>query len=132
MNNSGSFISFCKGVQKAKMTSSENIHIEKCKNYISRHINVRFSFSELANYVGVSESYLSSLFHKIEGKTIREYLNAERLNAAQNMLKFSPLSVSQIAIYLCFTDQSYFCKLFKHHIGMTPLEYRNKNKIKNF
>lgn len=127
-----SFISFCKGVQKAKMTSSENIHIEKCKNYISRHINVRFSFSELANYVGVSESYLSSLFHKIEGKTIREYLNAERLNAAQNMLKFSPLSVSQIAIYLCFTDQSYFCKLFKHHIGMTPLEYRNKNKIKNF
>lgn len=123
---------FVKMVQKAQHVKNQSIHTQKCRQYILRHLSKSFTLDTLAEYVGLNKTYLSALFHQIEGITLQEYILRERVGAAENMLKFSDYSISQIASYLCFQSQSYFGMIFKRYTGMTPGNYRKKNKPQGF
>ena len=47
-----------------------------------------------------------------------------------NMLDNTKYNVTQIATAVGYDNPHYFSRLFKKHAGMTPLEYRNRNKDK--
>lgn len=96
------------------------------KDYIYDHLQTKITLKQLAEAVGLSEAYLSRLFHKEVGFTISEYIVTKRIQAAENMLKFSEYSSSEIANFLCFSSESHFIHLFKKHIGETPKNYRKK------
>lgn len=74
----------------------------------------------------VNTSYLSDLFHKIEGITIQQYIRKEKIRLAENMLRYSDYEVKEIANYLSFCSQSYFGNIFRQQTGMTPARYRKK------
>ena len=57
-------------------------------------------------------------------------LSKLRINNAMNMLDNTKYNVTQIATAVGYDNSHYFCRLFKKHTGMTPLEYRNRNKDK--
>jgi len=126
------FIHYCKLVRRAQQSADSNIHVEKCKHFIGRHISKPFTFDELVEYVGVNKSYLSRIFREEENMTVTEYIMNERITAARHMLQFSDYSPAQIASYLCFCDQSYFCKIFKKKTGVTPTKYRKLHKTSAF
>lgn len=126
------FVHLCKAVRQAKLMKENNLHVEKCKHFLAKHISRPFTFDELVDYVGVNKSYLSKIFRREEGKTITEYMLEERITAAQHMLRFSDYSTAQIANYLCFSDQSYFCRVFKKITGTTPANYRKQHKSTSF
>ena len=97
-----------------------------CVDYIYNHLHCKITLKELAEKAGLSESYLSKLFRREMGVTVSQYISQKRIEAAENLLKYSDYSCIEISNYLCFNSESYFIQVFKSYTKMTPKEYRNK------
>lgn len=103
-------------------------YTELCRNYISRHYREKLYLEDVADKIGISPSYLSRCFRKDMGLTFQEYLTRVRLDRASNLLKYSELTLTQIAEYVNFPSQSYFGRVFREHTQMTPKQYRDRFK----
>ena len=104
----------------------KNELVEWTKNYIYQNLHSDIVIGELGQKIGVNTSYLSDLFHKVEGTTIQQYIRKEKIRLAENMLRYSDYEVKEIANYLSFCSQSYFGNIFRKQTGMTPARYRKK------
>lgn len=104
------------------------LFIDACKDYIARNLRKPFKIQDISQQIGVNNSYLSKIFSKTEGMTIRQYVTKERCSHAANLLRYSDYDISEIAEYFCFSSQSHFGVQFKKIYGMTPKEYRIKHK----
>ena len=74
--------------------------------------------------LGCSYAHASRLFHKNFGLTPLEYLNAQRLERAKNLLCNPRLTVAEVAYQSGFQDPGYFTKKFRQQTGITPIAYR--------
>lgn len=92
--------------------------------YINRHLKSVSTVKEIADAIHVSPSYLSTLFRKHMGAPLLYYLQALKMKSAKQMLE-EGYSVADACRETGYTDCSYFIRIFKRHIGMTPLQYRN-------
>lgn len=99
--------------------------ITTCLDYIYDNLHTKITLEELSAAAGLSSSYLSRLFHKEVGTTISEYISRKRVEAAENMLKYSEYSFTDISNYLCFSSESHFIQVFKKYTGYTPKRYRD-------
>lgn len=97
-----------------------------CIDYIHNHLHEAIRVEGLAAEVGLNRSYFSTLFKKETGQSVSGYILSKRMEAAQNMLKFSDYSYAEIAAILAFSSQSHFIRVFRAQTGYTPKEYRNK------
>lgn len=97
-----------------------------CLDYIYEHLHEPIRMEQLAHFVGLNASYLSTLFKRETGVSISEYILSKRMEAAKNMLKFSEYSYSEIAATLAFSSQSHFSRAFKKQTGYTPKAYRDR------
>ena len=104
----------------------KNELVEWTKNYIYQNFHSDIVIGEIGQKIGVNTSYLSDLFHKVEGTTIQQYICKEKIRLAENMLRYSDYEVKEIASYLFFCSQSYFGNIFRQQTGMTPARYRKK------
>ena len=104
-------------------------HVEKCKIYIDTNYRKKLSLQEIASEVGLNPSYLSHLFSKTEGMSIKEYIYKVRTERAMNLLRFSNSSIMEIGEYVGFESQSYFGKIFKRYTGMTPQMCRDRYQV---
>ena len=95
-----------------------------CLDYIYDNLHKKITLEELSEKVGLSPSYFSKLFHKEVGLTVSSYITKKRIEAAENMLKFSDYSCLEISDYLCFSSESHFIYVFKKQTGYTPKKYR--------
>ena len=102
----------------------KNELVEWTKNYIYQNLHSDIVIGEIGQKIGVNTSYLSDLFHKVEGTTIQQYICKEKIRLAENMLRYSDYEVKEIASYLSFCSQSYFGNIFRQQTGMTPARYR--------
>ena len=97
-----------------------------CLEYIYENLHTKISLEKLAEITGLTPAYVSKLFHKEVGKTVSEYVTAKRVEAAENMLKYSEYTCLEISDYLCFSSESYFIQVFRKHTGYTPKNYRER------
>ncbi|MGN0622034.1 MAG: helix-turn-helix domain-containing protein [Porcipelethomonas sp.] len=100
--------------------------IVKSIDYIYAHLHCRITVSEVAEYVGINENYFSRLFGTEIGISPSRYILIRKIEAAQNLLKNSDYSCSEISELLSFSSQSHFIFKFRKECGITPLQYRNK------
>ena len=84
----------------------------------------------LVNAAGISVVALGKLFRTSMQTTPGKYITSLRLEKARHLLEFSELPVAQIAEQCGFSTGSYFSKVFRTHLGGTPLEYRLKRRGK--
>ncbi len=98
--------------------------ITLCLDYIYDNLHTRITLEKLTEITKLSPAYLSKLFHKEVGITISGYITKKRIQAAENMLKFSDYSCLEISEYLCFSSESHFIQVFRKHTGYTPKTYR--------
>lgn len=100
--------------------------INECREYIFKNIYTTIQNEEISKHVAVSPTYLSALFKKETGYTFTDYIQKEKIRESKQLLDSSNLSLSEIATYLSFSDQSYFSKTFKKHTGLSPNKYRKE------
>ena len=120
-------VRLCGMVRQAKQQDTGNSHVEKAKHFISTHLTQEIRMEDVAADAGVSPYHLSRLFKTHTGKTMRDYLNHERIEAAKELLAVSDHGIPEIASLLRFCDQSYFTLVFRRETGMTPGQYRKEN-----
>lgn len=85
-----------------------------------------FSLSFLSKELGLSMSYLSSLFKKIYGIPFQEYILNQRLEKSKVLLLSTSLKNYEIAEKVGITDPNYFSTLFRKKFGASPNQYKSK------
>lgn len=87
---------------------------------------------EIGETLKISPGYFSHLFKKETGSSLQDFINDVRMEKAANLLLHSDENLLEIAEYLGFLSQSYFCKVFKQKMEITPKKYREIHKPKEF
>jgi len=90
------------------------------------------SICELSKFFGMSHRNFTRRFKQATNITPIQYLQKQRVNAAQELLQSSNLSIKEIAYRTGYLDVSYFSKLFKQQISISPNEYRRTVRAKLF
>jgi two-component system, response regulator YesN len=89
----------------------------------------KISLSDIANEVHANPTYLSRKFHEEVGVAFSEYLIRYRIHAAKQILISHPnCSISDVAENSGFSSQNYFSTLFRKIEGISPTEFREKEK----
>lgn len=101
--------------------------IRNVLRYIEDHYKEDVTLNDVAGAVHINSSYLSSLFKNEMGIAFTYYLTELRIKKSLQLLVDTNLSLTEIALSVGFNSQSYFIKVFKDNIGMTPREYRKKS-----
>lgn len=94
-------------------------------DYIKQHYCEDISLTTVASYLHVNKNYLCDLFKQQTGENFSDYLIKIRLEKAKEILKTGHPSISSVGEQVGYPNSSYFVQLFKKHLGVTPLEYRN-------
>lgn len=96
-------------------------------DYALQFIKVNYKtikVGDIATYVGIDRSYLSSLFKKNLNVSPQQYLITFKLSEAAKLLKTTDLSVSEVAEAVGYDDSGNFSRVFKQTYGVTPQNYR--------
>ena len=118
-------VKLTKAVADTKKMSNYSPIVRNTLNYISANYSQNISLSELADMNHVSEEHLSRSFKKEMGSNISTHIGNIRIKKAAELLKSTNLSISEIALYIGYSDNNYFVKVFKKRYGMTPSAYRS-------
>lgn len=127
-----SLYDFAKLVVEEREKRANSRYTEQCKEYIRKYYHQKICIPDIAEALGVSESHLSRIFKKETGESIQKYSMHMRIERAENLLKYSETSLTEISEYLCFSSQSHFGKVFKVYKNMTPKQYRDYYKSPEF
>ncbi len=96
----------------------------KILKFINEHYMENIQIETIAKTVKYSPSYVRSVFLSKHGTTLMDYVNIVRLTHAAEMLRYSKLSITQIAYECGFCDGNWFSTAFKKHYGVSPRSYR--------
>jgi len=77
-----------------------------------------------ADLLHLTPKYLTTVIRLTTGRTAAEWIDDYVVLEAKNLLKYSTMSIQEIAYALNFPNQSFFGKYFKNHTGLTPSAYR--------
>jgi AraC-like DNA-binding protein len=109
---------------KSSSTSKHKQVIARVIGYIREDAGRRMSHQEIADHVQLSAEYLSSLFKKYTGTSIKQYITVVRLERALHLLMETPMNVSQVAEALGYDNIYFFSKQFKDYYGAPPSHYK--------
>lgn len=84
----------------------------------------RLTIAEMAETVGLSESWFASVFKQTTGNTPLQWQLSRRIELAKKLLLESDLAVAAIAAQLGFTDQAHLTRTFRQFVGDTPAAWR--------
>lgn len=102
--------------------------IYQAMSYMQANYMRPLSLEQVAANIGYSPSYFSKVFKRETGETFRNYLNYLRIEKSKSLLLSSQAPVSEICSTVAFEDSSYFCKVFKRFVGVTPDRYRKRER----
>lgn len=104
----------------------ENEFVKKVRQEIENNLSDEyFGVEQLAKKVLLSQSQLHRKLTAVTGHSPNHFIRLIRTQKACELLKATDQSISQIAASCGFSDSSYFGKVFKQEMGMTPMEWRN-------
>ena len=109
-------------------TETEDVRIQKIRQYIDEHYMENLEMSALADQFGFSYHYLSSYFNRQAREGFSEYLNKIRVEKAEGLLRDTDWTIARISEAVGYSDQGYFSRVFKRHTGYTPSGYRRKQR----
>ena len=93
---------------------------------LGEHYKHERSVGFYARQLCITPKYLTTLIKRISGKSVSEWIDNYVILEAKTLLKYSNMSVQEIAYYLNFPNQSFFGSYFKRNAGMSPAQYKAK------
>lgn len=102
--------------------------IRKAMSYMRLNCARNLTLGEVADHVGYSHTHFSKMFKEETGCSFRTSLNQIRVEKSKVLLLAGSAPMSEIYSACGFEDQSYFCKVFKKMVGVTPDRYRKQSR----
>ena len=111
-------------------TSIKNYqNIKEAKYFINNHLEKKLTLEKVANEMGISAKYLSTLFFEVTNTTFKEYVNRQRIDKAKNLLTYSTKSLNEISNEIGIKSPNNFISFFKKYTFFTPNQYREEIKM---
>lgn len=109
---------------KELMSARRQNFVDNLNTYLKQHLSEELSAEQIAADFGISRSKLYATCEKYLGIGISLYIKRLRLEKAKNLLKETSLSISEVSDQVGFADYNYFCRVFKHEVGIPAKKYR--------
>ena len=106
----------------------KNKYVNQAILFIKTHFSEDISISTIAEYLKISEGYLSRVFKKETTYTFTNYLSFYRISIACSLLRDCRLKVYEVTDKVGYRDTAYFSTLFKKLMGVSPSEFQDKMK----
>ncbi len=106
----------------------DNTLTQRVISYMNNNIKNNISVQEITKNIGICKSTLYKNFKDNYNCTPKEYLNKMRITKSLKILVSTDYSIEKISETVGFSDASYYSKLFKKEIGVSPLKYRKQKK----
>lgn len=100
--------------------------VQEAAHYIAEHYTEEITLSDAAKVACMEKTYFSKRFKAATGFGFHEYLTQTRLRAAEQLLRETNLTMSEIAELCGFSGSNYFGDVFRRRQGMAPTEYRRR------
>jgi AraC-like DNA-binding protein len=119
--------------QNARMMRRGSMSRKKISETICAHVmanlsDSKFSVMQLANILFMNEDYLTRVFKREMGISIKKYIINERMAYARTLLETKSVSVAEVAEQVGYSSYSYFVAAFSKHFGCTPTSVRRGAK----
>ncbi|WMT43288.1 AraC family transcriptional regulator [Paenibacillus sp. D2_2] len=105
------------------------VRLQKMLSYIHQNYMNEVSLQDISVSANISKSEASRCFHSFLNCSPIEYLLEHRIESAKRLLCYTLHSIQEICLECGFHSSSYFIKVFKKKVGMTPREYRINSNI---
>ncbi|WP_309122754.1 response regulator [Paenibacillus sp.] len=102
--------------------------VEQIKRHIHTHCKDDLTRNDLAELVYLHPDYLARLFKKETGVSLGSYIIQARIAAAKHLLETSNFPVQAVARRVGYANYSYFAKLFRQEVGLSPNEYKRGSR----
>ena len=119
-------IDYSEKVEKLKYGDAPSKLVSDVLNYIRHHLSEAITTEDIANSLYMSRSYLSVKFKEETGENLFSFITKVKIDEAKRLLRYSDKSLTSIALYLGFSSQSHFTRVFKTQTTLTPNEYRGQ------
>ena len=110
--------------EAAQPLKREEILFKQFINLLAEHHCKERRVDFYADQLFLSPKHFSTVIKKVSGKTAGEWIDEYVILEIKTLLKYSPMSIQEVAYYMNFPNPSFFGKYFKHHTGMSPSEYK--------
>ena len=103
-------------------------YVEQFIQAVNEQYILRHDVEYYADKLCITSNYLNKIVRQTLGTTAKLHIHKKVLEEAQRLLKYTTLTVTEIAERLHFDSSSYFTRFFKKQTGLTPLQYRENGK----
>ena len=110
-----------------KLSDSNDFALREVIDWTEKNLAGHITLSEVAQHFGYSKNYFCERFRRAAGATYVTYLNLLRVSHSLALLAAGE-SLSSVCAACGFTNESYYIRLFKSIIGMTPASWKRQTR----
>jgi transcriptional regulator GlxA family with amidase domain len=110
----------------ARNRQSDDALIARCQEWIAEHYDEAAPVAAMARLSGLAERSFKRRFSRATGMSPLEYVHTLRLEESKQMLETTDLPVEAVAVEAGYGDASFFGRLFRRKVGVTPAQYRRR------
>lgn len=115
-------------IEEVSYKAIDETRIYQALEYIQTHYMEAISLEDICDHLNISKSECCRCFKRNIRMTPFEYLMIHRVSTAAKLLEKTNQSITEIAIGTGFNSNSYFCKIFKKYMSVSPAEYRKNGR----
>lgn len=102
------------------------VHLRRARDHADRHFADRLDLESLAAVAGISRFHFQRLFTATYGRSPATYLTERRLERAQDLLRATNLTVTEVCHAVGFSSLGSFSSRFRQLVGETPSEFQRR------
>lgn len=102
-------------------------YVERARQYIEEHYSEsNLSLSAISEFLGISQSYMSTQFKKETGTNFIEYLNRYRIERSKLLLQMTEMTIEEVGFKTGFSSAKNFIRVFKKYEEISPGTFREQ------
>ena len=113
-------------IEASKPLKREEILFREFIKLVSEYHRQERRVDFYAEQLFLSPKHFSTVIKKVSGKTAGQWIDEYVILEAKTLLKYSAMSIQEVAYYMNFPNPSFFGKYFKQHAGLSPSEYKGQ------
>lgn len=117
------------GSVQQKERANWPVQIQQAAAYMESEFHKLQSLDDVANAAGLSKYYFTRMFTQTTGMSPMDYVTKLRIEKAVELLRFTALSVEEVALAVGYSSGSYFSKVFRSRVGFPPGDFRMAKEL---
>jgi AraC-like DNA-binding protein len=102
------------------------VHLRRARDHADRHYAETLDLAALAEVAGLSKYHFHRLFAATYGRSPAAYLSERRIERAQDLLRATNLTVTEICHAVGFSSLGSFSSTFRRIVGASPSEFQKR------